>query len=223
MSIKEAIVNYLTNLDIDYQEAKKLSEEYSIIFSIFGEDIIELKNICERLKIKLDVLIWSLLTSIKCVQSEEESRPVSTGFIIGKYEDINILLKTSIITISDKINVKEWERLRQFCGDVNGITNVFVVDKDNGFIIDIKKLRNNMKDYENYKYVTNKFADVIGIQVIGIGSCINIFMEGDVTYQVLLIRKHGNWTLRKWHDVKLIIKDVISEQTILDKILDASD
>jgi hypothetical protein len=57
-----------------------LSENFTVILSIFKEAILSFISLTNKNKIDPSVLFWSFEVAYKCSLSEEEAKPIGTGY-----------------------------------------------------------------------------------------------------------------------------------------------
>ena len=208
MELKEYIKNYLAGLNISEERSIILAEQYGFILPILNKKIFEIKKIAEKYNIELDVLLWGLITSLKCAQSEEEGKSIGTGILIGDVNEIiKFLTEDVIITLPDNLNIKNWEHIRKYCGNVNGINSIFVVNKNNGIIVGAKMLPRNMPYKEAYSIITGKILKSLAICILGINDTLNIYYDGKPCYQLMRLRKFGRWILRDYDEVYKLLDE----------------
>lgn len=215
MSIKISIKNFLEELYIPEENAIILSEQYDILLPIIKGDIIKFKKMAEKKDITLDIILWALITGLKCAQSEEESRPIGTGFIIGNFDEIcDILKENVVISLPKHLTIKDWGNIRKFCGYINGKNAIFIVDKNNGTIKTAKILPTNITINEKYFQITKLIPNSITILILGENNSLKIFTNGEILFQIILLRKYGKWVLR---DFSSISKTIIESNILIEK------
>lgn len=176
--------------------------------------IVKYKNIDREL------LEEALKISQFCARSEEEGKPLNLGMIIGDQKKVFDMLKKPLLEVISKgllLRVSEWPQIREkISRKVNGKVSSLIIDGDNGEISDARFM--GQTTLSEITSLTDTVAFMIK------ESCVNIFFNGEIQFQLILNRKYGQWSIRNLGQIRNELKEISFEKSIdyftLNKILE---
>jgi hypothetical protein len=176
------------------KEALKLAKDFWLVFSVLHKDLIKYVKLAKKKGILAPIMLHSLVICCKCSLSEEEGNPVSTGIIIGDFDDVSTILPINMeIPLPEELDIRDWKAIRKFCGYVDGETAAFIIDTCKCRIKGAKNIRTHI---DSYSEVTNQLGESLGLVVVKGRKCFRLYSDGAVAHQAILIRKYGEWANR---------------------------
>lgn len=180
------------------EKARKLAVDFSLLLCILRKEIAKYEKLARRKDISISAMFHSLVTCCKCSLSEEEGKSISTGIVIADPNAaIDVLPEKLEIPLPKGIHIGDWRKVRKLCGYVDGATAAFVVEKSNGVIKGARNLQKFLSEnHDPYLTITSKIKESVAFLVIRGHKCFRLYSDGIVSYQVILLRKYGEWRSR---------------------------